>query len=455
MRKHIALACLSSRLAVLFPALLSFANLVVANEKSVQLETVPPGAQVEMNGNVVCTTPCSINVDGSYFGKKHTVFGSHAEEPIRVRLTKEGYVPKDAELTTGPIHWRNIVCKSSGKKCENSFDYYLLSADHFTFQLDPIQSFIGSSERGRSSEASAAGLSSGSLSTEELVRKALPAVVEIRAGDGSGSGFFVSPEGVLVTNAHVVGHESSILVTTSSGGLLQSSNIYVDQDRDLALVKVPVAGNPFLKLSVSVPGQGSDVIAIGSPGAHDVTGTLSLPNSVTKGIVSGIRRFPDSTVADVPGRGGVWIQTDATINHGNSGGPLLNRLGEVVGICTLTFTKTGTPGLNFALAASELAQILQYRFGVRVTATNRTEESGGTTATPTTTTLTVISNPAGADIEVDGVFLGSTPAELSLQIGQRSITISKKGYKEYQRTFQVVTGSKQRISVDLEADAKN
>jgi len=157
----------------------------------------------------------------------------------------------------------------------------------------------------------------------------------------------------------------------------------------------------------------------------------------------------------VPGRGGVWIQTDATINHGNSGGPLLNRLGEVVGICTLTFTKTGTPGLNFALAASELAQILQYRFGVRVTATNRTEESGATTATPTTATLTVISNPAGADIEVDGVFLGSTPAELQLQIGRRTITISKKGYKEYQRTFQVVAGSKQRISADLEADAKN
>jgi len=96
----------------------------------------------------------------------------------------------------------------------------------------------------------------------------------------------------------------------------------------LALIKVNVRDVDFLTLSQTLPMQGSDVIAIGTPGAHDAPGVLLLPNTVTKGIVSGVRQFSDSTVANVPGRAGTWIQTDATINHGNSGGPLLNRSGE-------------------------------------------------------------------------------------------------------------------------------
>ena len=74
---------------------------------------------------------------------------------------------------------------------------------------------------------------------------------------------------------------------------------------------------------------------------------------------------------------------------------------------------------------------------------------------PVSATLSIISNPDGADIEVDGVFLGSTPAELQLPVGRRIIVISKKGYKTYQRTIQVLTGSKQRVAVDLEANRQN
>ena len=70
-------------------------------------------------------------------------------------------------------------------------------------------------------------------------------------------------------------------------------------------------------------------------------------------------------------------------------------------------------------------------------------------------TLSIISNPDGVDIEVDAVFLGSTPAELQLPAGQRTIVISKKGYKTYQRTIQLVTRSKQRVAVDLEANRQN
>ena len=168
-----------------------------------------------------------------------------------------------------------------------------------------------------------------------------------------------------MTSAHVVQGESSATVIMASGKSLESTHLYVDEVRDLALIKVPVKDNPFLKLDLTPPPTGSDVIAIGTPGAHDVNGVLMLPNTVTKGIVSGVREFPETTTSSVSGRAGVWIQTDATINHGNSGGPLLNRSGEVVGINTLAFTATGTPGLNFALSSTELAKMLQRQFGIQ------------------------------------------------------------------------------------------
>jgi serine protease Do len=160
---------------------------------------------------------------------------------------------------------------------------------------------------------------------------------------------------------------------------------------------------------------------------------------------------------------GLWIQADATINHGNSGGPLLNRSGEVAGINTLAFAATGTPGLNFALAASELAKIMQNRFGVQqqgaspVVGTPQSAvqaSSAGPAAGVATGAANIgfTSNPPGADIEADGVFLGSTPAEIPLSVGQHIVKLSKKGCKTYQRTIQVLSGGTQRISVDLEPE---
>lgn len=282
-----------------------------AGDKSVQLDTQPLGAQVEVNGSVTCTTPCAIKVPGYYFGKKRTAFSSHGVEPIRVRLTKEGYVPKTVELTTGPIHWHNLYGN-------NLYDYYLMSSDHFKFQMDALQDFVPSPTP--SPSATSVASATTQFAIEDVVRQTLPAVVSVSTAKGSGSGFFVTSDGLVATNAHVVEGESAVTVVMASGKSLESTHLYVDQDRDLALIKVPVKDSPFLRLSLGSPAAGSDVVAIGTPGAHDVTGTLMLPNTVTKGVVSGVRQFPENTTASVPGRAGLWIQTDATINHGNSGG---------------------------------------------------------------------------------------------------------------------------------------
>ncbi len=103
----------------------------LASDKSVLIETIPPGVQVEVNGSVTCITPCSIKVPGYYFGAKHTAVSSHGVEPIRVRLTKEGYAPKSVELTSGPIHWSSITGIGG-------YNYYMISSQHFTFRLDAV-----------------------------------------------------------------------------------------------------------------------------------------------------------------------------------------------------------------------------------------------------------------------------------------------------------------------------
>src|ERR1700721_1825885 len=111
-----------------------------AGEKSVTIESTPSGAQVDVNGSITCTTPCTLSVSGAYFGSKHTVWSSRIDQPLSIRLLKEGFVPKDVVLTAGPHVWRSI-------DGQNSFEYYLMSSDHFNFRLEPIQQFLGQSNQ--------------------------------------------------------------------------------------------------------------------------------------------------------------------------------------------------------------------------------------------------------------------------------------------------------------------
>lgn len=393
-----------------------------AKDKVVVFDSVPPGAQLELNGRLVCTTPCSLSFPSYYFGKKHTVISAHSNEPIRVRFTKEGYVPKSLEITTASIPWHNLYG-------EAIYEFRLITSTQFTVRLDSIQElFSGNQVQVLSTDPAATGASLTARPLEQLVQQALPAVVMVSTAAGSGSGFFLSADGVVVTNAHVVKDQPSAIVVTSSGKSLQSASIYADEERDIAFIKVLGTGFPTLTLNLAPPVPGSEVVAIGSPG---VSGQV-LTNTVTRGVVSGIRR----------GEHGTWIQTDAAMNHGNSGGPLLNRAGEVIGINTWKVEGSGISGLNFSLAALEIAQVLQSRFGV-------TPAIGPTAQATPKVTVTITSSPQGADIEVDGVFLGSTPAELPVTPGERTIKLVKKGFITYERKLQVVLGGKQSISAEL------
>ena len=184
-----------------------------------------------------------------------------------------------------------------------------------------------------------------------MINQTMPAVVTLTTNAGSGSGFFVTKNGVIVTNKHVVGASSRVRVLNASGKLYETESIYTDPDNDLALVKVACGDCPALTLadpaSINV---GQELVAIGSPGLAGLT----FRNTVTRGIVSAFRGPGDT--------GHVYIQTDAQINPGNSGGPLLNKWGFVVGVNTLKVVSEGYSGLNFAISSNDVLQMLERRF---------------------------------------------------------------------------------------------
>jgi serine protease Do len=152
-----------------------------------------------------------------------------------------------------------------------------------------------------------------------------------------GSGFILSSDGYIMTNSHVVDHADKITVRLTDKREFSARVIGVDRRTDVALLKIDAANLP--KVTVGDPGKlkvGEWVVAIGSPFGFD--------NSVTAGIVSAKgRSLPQDNY--VP-----FIQTDAAINPGNSGGPLFNMSGEVVGINSQIYTRSGgSMGLSFAI----------------------------------------------------------------------------------------------------------
>ncbi|XP_061562392.1 serine protease HTRA1B-like isoform X2 [Phycodurus eques] len=191
----------------------------------------------------------------------------------------------------------------------------------------------------------------------DVVEKIAPAVVHIElyrkmiyskreVAVASGSGFVVSEDGVVVTNAHVVANKHRVKVELKSSGTFDAKILDVDEKADIALIKIDVRSKlPVLPLGRSADLRpGEFVVAIGSP--------FSLQNTVTTGIVSTTTRggkelgLRDSDMD--------YIQTDAIINYGNSGGPLVNLDGEVIGINTLKVTA----GISFAIPSDKIRQFL-------------------------------------------------------------------------------------------------
>ena len=189
-------------------------------------------------------------------------------------------------------------------------------------------------------------------SIEEIYRATAPGVVQITQGNAEGSGFVIDEQGDIVTNAHVVTNGGPVTVSFSNADQAPARVVGVDDSTDVALLKVAVPAAALVPLPLgdsSTLQVGDGVVAIGNP--------FGLDRSATSGIVSAIDRqiqAPNGFAIN-----GV-IQTDAAINHGNSGGPLLNAQGQVVGI-TSQIADSGVNanvGVGFAVPINTVKQVI-------------------------------------------------------------------------------------------------
>lgn len=177
------------------------------------------------------------------------------------------------------------------------------------------------------------------------VKSLLPSVVTVLTDNKFGSGFVVDKRGYILTNYHVIAGEDTIEVKLNNGTKILATVAKYNPIEDLALLKVNDADLPALSLRKTLPDVGGEVIAIGTPFDRE------LAQTVTKGIVSGIRELGAYK----------YIQFDASVNSGNSGGPLFDSRGNVIGVVTWKISSSGrgraTEGLSFAIP---IEQALEY-----------------------------------------------------------------------------------------------
>ncbi len=173
--------------------------------------------------------------------------------------------------------------------------------------------------------------------------------IETKANDGDslGSGFVVDGKGTIITNCHVLAGATEAKVHFADGTTGDIVGTFViDQARDIIVARISVAGKPQIPLGATLPRKGEPVVALGSP--HGLSFTA------TRGIVSAIRSTEEMKrdLGDSDLRG-TWVQVDAALSPGNSGGPLVNERGEVVAMSTLA-SRGSAQNLNFGISAADI-----------------------------------------------------------------------------------------------------
>jgi len=202
--------------------------------------------------------------------------------------------------------------------------------------------------------------SKANLAAEDLIPRVIPSVVSIKSDKGLGSGFVFSPDGLIMTNRHVISGSgvSKYQITADNGSKTEATLVYVDKKLDFALLKPDskVAAPPIPICYIAYPKPGQDVIAIGSP--DGIAGTVS------KGVVSAVRKPVDQLKGLAP-ETALLVQHDAAISPGNSGGPLVNARGELLGINTYGLSQTGDgrimQNVNFAISIIDILKALELR----------------------------------------------------------------------------------------------
>jgi putative serine protease PepD len=294
-----------------------------------------------------------------------------------------------------------------------------------------------------------------------VARQVLPSVVTVRVTGAIGSGFVISSSGYVITNDHVVeGANGAMSVAFSDGSTASASVVGRDPQSDIAVIKVAKSGLTPVRLGNSdAIAVGDPVLAFGSP--------LALANTVTAGIVSALDRTiqagdPGGTV-----RYYAAIQTDAAVNQGNSGGPLVDAAGQVVGVNSVirsvggTDTEAGNIGLAFAIPINQARRVAGDIIDTgkarrTVIGAEVISDSGGVTTGSGGATLRSV-QPAGPAAAA-GLKAGDVVTKLDghvLEDGTDLIALVRKYAPETTVSIEYRRGAKQQTaSVTLAADAK-
>ena len=395
-----------------------------AHAETLKITSTPDGATVEIDGVKVGTTPYEMKLPGGYFHK--TSFGSHLEHSMRLRVSKDNFSSKEMEMTEGPMPYVAYSALGGAYRGE----CWVLKTNHFDVTLESASKSLTGTVVATSAGNAKIEMRPD-LAVEEVVQKSKPAVVLLKRPDGHGSGFFITETGVIVTNAHVAQGQQTLVAELSSGQKLDAKVVYIDDEKDIALVKVEGSGFQHLPLAnLTTVRQGQTVVALGNPG-------LGLPFSASKGIVSAVGKSEDK------GKG-TWIQTDAAINPGNSGGPLLNGQAEVVGINTLKIVSKDVQGIGFALSSNDLIEVLN-RFYPAVTSPssppNQPSDGFGT--------VSVSSDPDAAEVYLDGKFVGNTPATLKIPTGGHAVRLTSPNRADWERAVEILKDSQVNLRAQL------
>ena len=286
------------------------------------------------------------------------------------------------------------------------------------------------------------------LTTSEIYDRTAPGVVQVttksivqsqsdpfspgqsqsQVQEALGSGFVIDKQGHIVTNYHVVEGANSIEVLFSNNVTTKATVVGTDESTDVAVLKVDVSPSALTPLSFgdsSALEVGDGVVAIGNP--------FGLDRTITAGIVSAIYNLEDSSTAS-PLRSPTnnfpiaAIQTDAAINHGNSGGPLINSLGQVIGVNSAIetgSTSQGNVGIGFAVQSNTVKQVV-----AQILESGKASHAYlGIGFKPITSELASLYRlPVKEGLLVIDVTKGSGAAKAGLKGGTRDVTVSGRTY---------------------------
>ena len=228
----------------------------------------------------------------------------------------------------------------------DAFRKLLLSSD-FTDNLTTDENTKVATEKQSQETINISNPVSQLLQLPQDMDKALESVVLIKVGQSHGSGVIVSPDGHILTAEHVVSGVDEALVVFKNNTSTKATVLRTEPNQDIALLKMETYGLPFLTLLIqdSYPIE-EDIFIIGNPLSEKLSFTVS------KGIISAVRHNPDRNID--------WIQTDASVNPGNSGGPMLNQQGRVIGLISWKYSQQ--EGLSFAAPINTIKKTLGLQF---------------------------------------------------------------------------------------------